>query len=129
MRSVLSVLIGISACFMTVNGSAYAQDQSVDWRVVDEILGRKPAVTEDVYRYGFPRTDLTVALDRITVKPALALGGWIAFKPAHDGVMAMGDLVLVPTVNPILLAVDRESGDASCSRLASISARPAWPSI
>jgi hypothetical protein len=104
MRRVLSTLIGISACFMAVNGSACAQDQGVDWGQIDEILGRKPVVTEDVHRYGFPRTDLTVILDGVTIKPALALGGWVAFKRAHDGAMAMGDLVLLETeINPVML--------------------------
>ncbi len=58
----------------------------------------------DVHRYGFPRTDLTVTLDGVTIKPALALGGWIAFKPAHGGAMAMGDLVLLESeINPVML--------------------------
>jgi len=40
----------------------------------------------------------------VTIKPALALGGWVAFKPAHDGAMAMGDLVLLETeINPVML--------------------------
>ena len=59
--------------------AAHAQD--IDWQKVDETLGRKPAVSGDVHRYGFPRTDLTVTLDGVTIKPALALGGWVAFKP------------------------------------------------
>ena len=104
MRNVLSTLFGLSAFFMVVNGSTYAQDQGVDWGQIDEILGRKPAVTEDVHRYGFPRTDLTVTLDGVTIKPALALGGWIAFKRAHEGAMAMGDLVLLESeINPVML--------------------------
>ncbi|MBR0848749.1 DUF1259 domain-containing protein [Bradyrhizobium diazoefficiens] len=91
------VLIG--AALMT---SARAQD--VDWQKVDDALGRKAAVTGDVHRYGFPRTDLAVTLDGVTIKPALALGGWVAFKPAHDGVMAMGDLVLLESeINPVML--------------------------
>jgi hypothetical protein len=81
--------------------SAHAQD--VDWQKIDETLGRKPAVSGDVRRYGFPRSDLTVTLDGVTIKPSLALGGWIAFKPAHDGAVAMGDLVLLETeVTPVL---------------------------
>jgi hypothetical protein len=68
-----------------------------------DAFGRKPAVSGDVHRYGFPRTDLTVTLDGVTIRPALALGGWIAFKPAHGGAMAMGDLVLLETeVNPVM---------------------------
>jgi Domain of Unknown Function (DUF1259) len=45
-----------------------------------------------------------VTLDGVTIKPALALGGWIAFKPAHGGVMVMGDLVLLESeINPVML--------------------------
>jgi hypothetical protein len=40
----------------------------------------------------FPRTDLSVTLDRVAIKPALALGGWVAFKPGHGGAMVMGTL-------------------------------------
>jgi hypothetical protein len=81
--------------------SAYAQQ--VDWQKVDDALGRKPAVSGDVRRYGFPRTDLTVTLDGVTIKPALALGGWVAFKPMHGEAMVMGDLVLLETeVNPVM---------------------------
>jgi hypothetical protein len=82
--------------------SAYAQE--VDWQKVDDALGRKPAVSGDVHRYGFPRTDLTVTLDGVTIKPALALGGWVAFKPMHSEAMVMGDLVLLDSeVNPVML--------------------------
>ena len=81
-----------------------AHAQAVDWQKVDDAFGRKPAVSADVHRYGFPRTDLTVTLDGVTIKPALALGGWVAFKPAHGGAMAMGDLVLLESeVNPVML--------------------------
>lgn len=82
--------------------SAHAQE--IDWTKVDETLGRKAAVSGDVHRYGFGRSDLSVTLDGVAIKTSFALGGWIAFKPAHGGVMAMGDLVLLETeVNPVIL--------------------------
>src|SRR5258707_1892787 len=82
--------------------SAHAAD--IDWQKVDDAFGRKAAVSGDVHRYGFPRTDLTVTLDGVTIKPALALGGWVAFKPMHGETMVMGDLVLLETeVNPVML--------------------------
>jgi hypothetical protein len=81
-----------------------AHAQEADWQKVDETLGRKPAVVGDVRRYGFPRTDLTVTLDGVPIRPALALGGWIAFEPAHGGAMVMGDLVLMGSeINPVML--------------------------
>src|SRR5215212_9920561 len=99
----LSSLFAISvALIQPFTTSAYAQE--VDWQKVDDAFGRKPAVTGDVRRYGFPRSDLNVTLDGVTVKPALALGGWVAFKPMHGGAMVMGDLVLLETeINPVML--------------------------
>jgi hypothetical protein len=42
-------------------------------------------------------------LDGVTIKPALALGGWVAFKPMHGGAMIMGDLVLLESeINPVM---------------------------
>jgi hypothetical protein len=80
-----------------------AHAQETDWPKVDETLGRKPAVSGDVHRYGFPRSDLSVTLDGVPIKTGFALGGWVAFKPAHGGVMAMGDLVLLETeINPVM---------------------------
>src|SRR3546814_16538636 len=57
-----------------------------------------------VYRIGLPRSDLHVVLDGVTLKPALALGSWLAFMPHGEGqVMVMGDIVLTDTeVNPVM---------------------------
>src|SRR6201999_2132906 len=68
-----------------------------------DVLSRKAVVAGDVHRYGFPRTDLSVTLDGVTIKPALALGGWVAFKPMRGGAMVMGDLVLLESeINPVM---------------------------
>jgi hypothetical protein len=97
-------MLWIMASIFAASFTADANAQEVDWQKVDDAFGRKPAVSGDVHRYGFPRTDLTVTLDGVTIKPALALGGWIAFKPAHGGAMAMGDLVLLESeINPVML--------------------------
>jgi hypothetical protein len=108
--SVLAVSIATSAGAQSIDWRIFAEPfissahaQQVDWQKVDDTLGRKPAIAGDVRRYGFPRSDLSVTLDSVTIKPALALGGWIAFKPMHDGAMVMGDLVLLETeVNPVM---------------------------
>src|SRR5947209_8964361 len=93
-------------CAVATIGGGAASAQEIDWKKVDEAIGRSAAVSGDVHRYGFPRTDLTVTLDGVTIRPAFALGGWIAFKPAHGGAMAMGDLVLLETeINPVMTAL------------------------
>src|SRR5215212_9239364 len=76
-----------------VLAAAPAGAQEIDWSKVDAAFGRKAAVTGDVHRYGFPRSDLKVTLDGVEIKPALALGGWIAMKPAHGGAMVMSVLI------------------------------------
>ncbi len=90
------------AAAVTIGGAAHAED--IDWKKVDAALGRAAAVSGQVHRYGFPRSDLSVTLDGVSIKPALALGGWVAFVPAHGGAMVMGDLVLLETeVNPVMM--------------------------
>ena len=99
MRAFLSALLG----GLILASTTFANAQDIDWQKVDATLGRKPAISGDVHRYGFPRSDLKVTLDGVSIAPALALGGWVALKPAHDGVMAMGDLVLLETeINPVM---------------------------
>ena len=100
MRFVSALLIG--GAILSSATAVFAQD--IDWQKVDDAFGRKAAVVSgDVHRYGFPRTDLSVTLDGVTIKPALALGGWVAFKPMGGEVMAMGDLVLLETeIKPVM---------------------------
>src|SRR3984893_7123102 len=98
----MRIILSAAILSMALAGAASAQE--VDWSKVDAAFGRKAAaVGGDVHRYGFPRTDLQVTVDGVAIKPAFALGGWVAFKPAHGGVMAMGDLVLLETeINPVM---------------------------
>jgi hypothetical protein len=80
-----------------------AHAQEIDWKKVDEAMGRSATATSDVHRYGFPRSDLQVKVDDVAIKPGLALGGWTAFKPMHDGAMVMGDLVVLGNeINPVI---------------------------
>ena len=87
-------------------GATPAFAQSIDWGKVDAAFGRKATVNGEVHRYGFPRSDLSVTLDGVAIKPGLALGGWVALKPAHDGAMVMGDLVLLEAeIAPVMTAL------------------------
>src|SRR5882724_1393341 len=100
MKAALKLGIAVAALAAIV---VPAHAQNVDWEKIDTAFGRKAAVTADVHRYGFPRSDLNVTLDGVTIKPALALGGWVAFKPMHGGAMIMGDLVLLDTeISPVM---------------------------
>src|SRR3954466_1798563 len=100
----MGIKLWLAASILAASFTTAANAQDIDWKKVDDAFGRKPAVLEDVHRYGFPRSDLNVTLDGVTIKPALALGGWVAFKPMHGEAMVMGDLVLLETeINPVVL--------------------------
>jgi hypothetical protein len=80
-----------------------ADAQEIDWQKVDAALGKTATVSAGVHRYGLPRSDLKVTLDGVAIKPAFALGGWVAFQPMQGGAMVMGDLVLLETeINPVM---------------------------
>src|ERR1700709_1051965 len=75
----------------------------IDWKKVDAALGKTAAVSGEGHRYGLPRSDVHVTLDGVTINPALALGGWVAFAPMHGEAMVMGDLVLLDTeITPVM---------------------------
>ncbi|MFL5583071.1 MAG: DUF1259 domain-containing protein [Gemmatimonadaceae bacterium] len=78
---------------------------AVDWAAVDEAMGR-PGAAQDggVRRWSMPRSDLQVTAGGVRLRPAFALGAWLAMKPAAGGgVIAMGDLVLgEDELNPVL---------------------------
>ena len=73
-------IFSVAICALTAASAGSASAQEIDWKKVDEALGRTAAVSGDVHRYGFPRTDLQVTLDGVTIRPALALGGWVGVQ-------------------------------------------------
>src|ERR1700720_2585225 len=88
MKGVFRILAACGAVLSTV---AAADAQSIDWAKIDGIFGRTGAVGGAAHRYGFPRSDLQVTLDGVTIRPTLALGGWIALQPMGANMaMAMG---------------------------------------
>jgi hypothetical protein len=85
---------GLAASTLALSVSA----ADTDWAKVDQALGRKGVeLAGGAHKYGFPRSDLKVSVDGVSIKPALALGSWVAFLPEGSGAMLMGDLVLTDT--------------------------------
>jgi hypothetical protein len=77
--------------------------QGLDTAQIDQVLGRSGQQMGEVYRVGFPRTDLHVVVGGITIKPGLALGSWAAFAGTDANASVMGDLVLLETeISPVM---------------------------
>src|SRR5262249_22708800 len=93
-------MTGLLALLMCASASA----ADIDWSKVDQAMGKKGSDQPGgVHKYGLPRSDLNVTVDGVAIKPALALGSWLAFQPTTDGAMFMGDLVLTDTeISPVM---------------------------
>ncbi len=79
-----------------------------EWQPVEQAIGRSGQLQGDgAYKFAFPRSDLKVTVEGVELKPALALGGWVAFsKPGADS-MVMGDLVLTEDeVTPVMSSLE-----------------------
>jgi hypothetical protein len=80
-----------------------ARTPAIDTAKIDQVLGRPGQKTGDVYRVGFPRTDLHVTVAGVAVRPGLALGSWAAFSGSDASAAVMGDLVLLEgEINPVM---------------------------
>src|ERR1700730_8325010 len=88
--------------------------QGVTTAPIDQVLGRSGQTTGDVYKVGFPRSDLHVSVHGLAIKPGLALGSWAAFLGSDDAAMVTGELVLLEgEVNPVIAKLRSAGFDIS----------------
>jgi Domain of Unknown Function (DUF1259) len=103
MNSVRRLLVVASIVVSSLALTVVVAAQGLDAAKIDQILGRSGQKIGDVYKFGFPRTDLHVSVHGLAIKPGLALGTWAAFIGTDDDAMVMGDLVLLEDeVNPVI---------------------------
>jgi hypothetical protein len=103
--AILVLILGNRGAIAQQTKPVRQSSAAVNWSTVEQTLGRKGALNPGgVMKFGFPRSDLQVTVGDVQLKPALALGGWVAFKPLAGGrAMALGDLVLTPDeVGPVM---------------------------
>ncbi|MBD0369922.1 MAG: DUF1259 domain-containing protein [Pyrinomonadaceae bacterium] len=100
------ILVAHSAPLGLQDGAATKPQQAsvADWKAVALALGKEGSVQPgDVYKVSLPRSDLRVTVGGVQLKPALALGSWVAFKKSGNMTMVMGDLVLTEDeVTPVM---------------------------
>jgi hypothetical protein len=91
-----------------------AASSAAQWPGVEEALGRPGAMQPaGVIRFAFPRSDMRVTVAGVALRPALALGSWLAFqrmggKVGRGEALVMGDLVLAEDeVAPVIAALHR----------------------
>jgi len=89
-------------CFATL--LAFYCSAQVDSSGLDKVFGRKGAVTGDVYRVTFPRGDLKISVGDFSVAPGLALTSWVALHRMGSESMMMGDLCMLDSEEPAVMA-------------------------
>ena len=101
----LSILFFLFFCSFS-----FAARQQPDWQMVEKVFGRKGTVQGDVFKIVFPRSDLRVKIDEVSIEPGLALTSWIALKQMGSQTMMMGDLVLLTSETAPVMAKLVSSG-------------------
>jgi hypothetical protein len=105
MRSFFS--LAALALATLISSSALGTDP--EWmKAVGDALGKSgTAMPGGVYRVGLARSDLKVMLDSVEIKPAFALGSWLAFRKTGSQGVVMGDLVLLTSeVTPVMTKLE-----------------------
>src|SRR5215213_8830024 len=112
----VAVFLLVSSFFLPVGGTGFqsAKQQQpstpAEWKPVEQAIGKSGAMQAgDVFKFSFPRSDLSVTARGVQIKPALALGSWVAFKKMGGQTMVMGDLVLTEDeVSPVMMKLQQE---------------------
>ena len=89
---------------------AFAQHdvQRLNTEGIARAIGKQGDLTGEMYKVSFPRSDLTVNVGNVVIKPALALMAWAAFIKSGNNAVTYGDLVVLEDeVNPVIAHVDR----------------------
>jgi hypothetical protein len=96
--------IHLTFAVLAVGLASPALADEADWEGIAKAVGVPGSMEAgDVYKISLPRSDLKVTADGVQIKPAFALGSWLAFKKAGEETMVMGDLVLTgDEVNPVI---------------------------
>lgn len=88
---------------LSVSGAPQTTPAGLDTAAITQALGLAGQMMGDVYRVGMPRTDLSVTVHGIAIKPGLALGSWAGFKRTGNQAVVHGDLVLTDAeINPVI---------------------------
>src|SRR5207247_9994308 len=92
------------------NAQSQTKEQACapDWKAVEQALGKAGSMQPgDVYKVSLPRSDLRVSVGGLELKPALALGSWLAFKKSGEMTLVIGDLVLTEDeVTPVMTKLE-----------------------
>src|SRR5215203_2460134 len=90
-------LISLKGFSQKTNDKEKNRTLPIDTAVIEKITGMKGKSNNGEYKITIPQNDLSVMVDGFKIIPAMGLSTWVAFTPAGNGVMFMGDIVITET--------------------------------
>ena len=77
---------------------------------IDGFWNKKLADNKEFYKVTFPRTDIHLKIDGVSVEAGLAYTSWIAYRPMGKNTQIMGDMVLLDNEIPKVIPYLKENG-------------------
>jgi hypothetical protein len=82
---------------------------ALDTTSIERITGIRGKSNAGEYKITVPQHDLSILVDSFKIIPAMGLSTWVAFTPAPDGAMVMGDIVVTENdLKPVQQEVIRQ---------------------
>jgi Domain of Unknown Function (DUF1259) len=112
----LELVSGLLLGLTLLASPAYAQRdvQRLNTEAIATAIGKQGELTGEMYKVSFPRSDVTVKVGGVVIKPALALMGWAAFIKSGSSAVTYGDLVVLEDeVNPVIRKLEERGLELS----------------
>ena len=116
MQTASKITVFVFGLALIISAAAYAgiDIPGLDQDGIARALGKKGDVLGDTYKVSYLRSDLRVSVGKVTIKPALALVSWAAFKKSGDSAVTYGDLVLLENeINPVVSKLEEKGIEIS----------------
>src|ERR1043166_1092217 len=98
-----------NSCILVCFTGVAQKIQLLDTTAIEKITGVKGKANKGEYKITIPQNDLDVEVDGFKIIPPMGLGTWIAFTPAKEGAMIMGDIILTENdLRPVQQEVIRQ---------------------
>ena len=100
-RLVSGLILGVILLVTPVFAQNNVQRLNTDG--IAKAMGKEGELIGEMYKVSFPRSDLTVNVKNVAIKPALALMAWAGFIKSGSTAITYGDLVVLEDeLNPVI---------------------------
>ncbi len=107
MKNAKLTKIGVFLIILAIQTGALALAENnhagLDQDGIAKAFGKKGEIIGETYKVSFPRSDLSVKVGEILIKPGFALTSWAGFIKSGDSAIAYGDIALLENeTNPVI---------------------------